>query len=159
MAKTKKDTKKSVKTSRPKKPVLAIVKAEEIDPLAECELLLKRVNQNKNYIRRLLNEDGTYKKKYSYQVTLAAQSLRLLQDCYLEIMSSEEGKRFSLTEQSREGNPRQVYNPKVMTYIRLDAMVRANLAALGLNMNNLIGGRDTGSIDDPLVAVMKALQQ
>lgn len=150
--------KKSVKAE--KNPVqMEIIKPEEMEPLGDRDLLLKPVNSWRTYIRRLLNEDGSYKRKYTYQVALAAQSMKLLQECYLEIMRLPEGERFSRSELSRENNARKVANPLVLTYIRLDAMCRANLRALGLNMDNLIGGFSTGDQDDELVQVMKALKQ
>ena len=153
-----KSGKKSVKLE--KNPAeMEIVIPEQMEPLDDRSLLLKPVNSWRTYIRRLLNEDGSYKKKYTYQVALAAQSMKLLQECYLEIMRLPEGERFSRSEVSREGNARKAANPLVLTYIRLDAMCRANLRALGLNMDNLIGGFSTGDQDDELVQVMKALKQ
>lgn len=153
-----KNGKKSVKAE--KNPVkMEIIKPEEMEPLGDRDLLLKPVNSWRTYIRRLLNEDGSYKRKYTYQVALAAQSMKLLQECYLEIMRLPEGTRFSLSEVSREGNARKVSNPVVLTYIRIDAMCRANLRALGLNMDNLIGGMSQGETDDPLANLMKALKQ
>jgi hypothetical protein len=85
--------------------------------------------------------------------------MKLLQECYLEIMRLPEGQRFALNELSREGNSRKVSNPVVLSYIRIDAMCRANLRALGLNMDNLIGGMSQGESDDPLANLMKALKQ
>jgi len=150
--------KKSVKAE--KNPVqMEIIKPEEMEPLGDRDLLLKPVNSWRTYIRRLLNEDGSYKRKYTYQVALAAQSMKLLQECYLEIMRLPEGQRFALNELSREGNSRKVSNPVVLSYIRIDAMCRANLRALGLNMDNLIGGMSQGESDDPLANLMKALKQ
>ena len=153
-----KSGKKSVKLE--KNPAeMEIVIPEQMESLDDRNLLLKPVNSWRTYIRRLLNEDGSYKKKYTYQVALAAQSMKLLRECYLEIMRLPEGERFSRSELSRENNARKVANPLVLTYIRLDAMCRANLRALGLNMDNLIGGFSTGDQDDELVQVMKALKQ
>lgn len=153
-----KSGKKSVKLE--KNPAeMEIVIPEQMEPLDDRSLLLKPVNSWRTYIKRLLNEDGSYKKKYTYQVALAAQSMKLLQECYLEIMRLPEGERFSRSELSRENNARKVANPLVLTYIRLNAMCRANLRALGLNMDNLIGGFSTGDQDDELVQVMKALKQ
>ena len=150
---------KKVKNDNPVTVEDAVLVPEQMEPLNDRDLLLKPVNSWRTYIRRLLNEDGSYKRKYTYQVALAAQSMKLLQECYLEIMRLPEGQRFSLEEISREGNARKVSNPMVLTYIRIDAMCRNNLRALGLNMDNLIGGQSQGESDDPLANLMKALKQ
>ena len=150
---------KKVKNDNPVTVEDAVLVPEQMEPLNDRDLLLKPVNSWRTYIRRLLNEDGSYKRKYTYPVALAAQSMKLLQECYLEIMRLPEGQRFSLEEISREGNARKVSNPMVLTYIRIDAMCRNNLRALGLNMDNLIGGQSQGESDDPLANLMKALKQ
>lgn len=158
-AESKKAKAVSRKTVKSKPVEVEVLVPEAVEPLPDRDLHLKAVNSWRTYIRRLLNEDGSYKRKYTYQVALAAQSMKLLQECYLEIMAMPEGQRFNLSELSREGNTRKVSNPAVLTYIKMDAMCRANLRALGLNMDNLIGGISAGATDDPLAALMKALQQ
>ena len=151
--------KKKQETDKTAAVETTVVVPEQMEPLNDRDLLLKPVNSWRTYIRRLLNEDGSYKRKYTYQVALAAQSMKLLQECYLEIMRLPEGQRFALNELSREGNSRKVSNPVVLSYIRIDAMCRNNLRALGLNMDNLIGGQSQGESDDPLANLMKALKQ
>lgn len=121
------------------------------------EAIMKPVNQWRSYIRRLLNEDDTYRRKYTHQVTLAAQSMRLLQECYIEICRLTDG-RFTIKELSREGNSRLSENPLVLMYIRLDAMCRKNLAALGMNMSNLIEGSGKSDDSDPLRELMEKMR-
>lgn len=118
-------------------------------------VVMKPVNQWRSYIRRLLNESGTYDRKYGYQVTLTAQSLRLLQSCYFELMSLNHGERFTVRGISREGNARLSENPLATMYIKLDAMCRRNLTALGMNMNNLVEGAGAKSESDPLFTLME----
>lgn len=115
---------------------------------------MKPVNQWRSYIRRLLNESGTYDRKYGYQVTLTAQSLRLLQSCYFELMSQNGDSRFTVTEKSREGNDRLSENPLATMYIKLDAMCRRNLTALGMNMDRLVESAGANSGQDPLFTLM-----
>ena len=122
---------------------------------AERQLLLKPVQSWRTYIRRLLNEDGTYKRKYTYQVTLLAQSLRLLQECYLEIMKLPEGERMTAIEYSREGDPRAKEHPLVTMYIKIDSMCRRNAAALGMNMLKMIDDGQINPPSDPLENLMQ----
>lgn len=136
-------------------PTMEVVKAEEIDPLAERDTILKSVNSWRSYIRKLLNEDGTYKRKFTYQVQLAAQSLRLLQEVYIEIMRGKEGERFTVTELSREGNSRKSINPLVTAYCKIDAMARANLRALGMNLDKVVGSIPLGEGADMLKTLME----
>ena len=83
--------KKKQETDKTAAVETTVVVPEQMEPLNDRDLLLKPVNSWRTYIRRLLNEDGSYKRKYTYQVALAAQSMKLLQECYLEIMRLPEG--------------------------------------------------------------------
>lgn len=150
--KTAKSAKKQPKTNRSAAVAHVITEDEQ------REAAMKPVNQWRSYIRRLLNEDSTYKRKYTYQVTLAAQSLHLLQDCYFEIQK-QQGDKFTVTEISREGNPRKAENPLVTMYIKLNAMCMKNLSALGMNMTNLVEPLEKAGAEDPLKALMEMMQK
>ena len=90
------------------------------DPASDRAEILKPVRSMRTYLRRLLNEDGSYKRKYNQQLKLTAQSLMLLEDCYLEIMHLKGEQRYVSTETSREGNARKSTSALVKTYIKLD---------------------------------------
>ena len=154
------------KSSKPAKqpaikamPRMELVKAEEVDPLADRDQILKSVNSWRSYIRKLLNEDETYKRKFTYQVQLAAQSLRLLQECYIEIMRGREGERFTVSELSRENNTRRSVNPLITAYCKIDAMCRANLRALGMNLDKVVGSNPLGEGADMLKTMMEKMAE
>ena len=132
---------------------------EVYDPASERAEVLKPVRSMRTYLRRLLNEDGSYKRKYNQQLKLTAQSLMLLEDCYLEIMKRKDASRYVSTETSREGNARQDTSALVKTYIKLDAMARKNLAALGMNMERYARTPGMGDGNDSLDALLQDLNR
>ena len=132
---------------------------ELYNPEANRDEILKPVRSMRTYLRRLLNEDGSYKKKYSQQLKLTAQALMLLEDCYLEIMKAKGESRYVSTETSREGNARKSTSALVKTYIRLDAMARKNLAALGMNMERYARTPGAGDGNDALDALLQDLNR
>lgn len=155
---------KAVQVEQPYASAISVPEPEVVEKepermtLEQRKDLLKPVEQWRTYIRRILNADGTYKPKHTYQVTLAAQSLRLLQECYLQILRDEESHRFVTTEISREGNERMSENPQMTLYIKLDAMCRKNLSALGMNMDRLIAESGLSNAPDPLKELMEKMQ-
>ena len=132
---------------------------EVYDPASERAEVLKPVRSMRTYLRRLLNEDGSYKRKYNQQLKLTAQSLMLLEDCYLEIMKLKDAGRYVSTETSREGNARQGTSALVKTYIKLDAMARKNLTALGMNMERYARTPGPGDGNDALDALFQDLNR
>jgi len=130
---------------------------EVYDPASERAEVLKPVRSMRTYLRRLLNEDGSYKRKYNQQLKLTAQSLMLLEDCYLEIMHLKGEQRYVSTETSREGNARKSTSALVKTYIKLDAMARKNLAALGMNMERYARTPGAGDGNDALDTLLQTL--
>jgi hypothetical protein len=130
---------------------------ELYDPEANRDEILKPVRSMRTYLRRLLNEDGSYKRKYNQQLKLTAQALMLLEDCYLEIMKAKGELRYVSTETSREGNARKSTSALIKTYIRLDAMARKNLAALGMNMERYARTPGMGDGNDALDALLQDL--
>ena len=130
---------------------------EVYDPASERAEVLKPVRSMRTYLRRLLNEDGSYKRKYNQQLKLTAQSLMLLEDCYLEIMRLKGEQRYVSTETSREGNARKSTSALVKTYIKLDAMARKNLAALGMNMERYARTPGMGDGNDALDNLLQTL--
>ena len=152
--------KKSAKVVEKQLPLspFQVVTAEDVDPIGQREKIEKDVKSLRTYMRRLLTEDDSYKRKYSYQLTMAAQSLRLLQECYVEIMRSKEGDRFTINEKSREGNGRKSKHPLISAYCQIDAICRANLRALGMNMERLGASGLPTEGPNELMAIMKNLQ-
>lgn len=132
---------------------------EVYDPASKRAEILKPVRSMRTYLRRLLNEDGSYKKKYNQQLKLTSQALMLLEDCYLEIMNHKDAARYVSTETSREGNARQSTSALIKTYIRLDAMARKNLAALGMNMERYARTPGQGDGNDMLDALLNDLNR
>jgi len=126
----------------------------------EQETAKKQVDSRRNYLRRLLTDDKSYKRKYSPQLTLAAQSLLLLKECYAEIMEEPFGDRMTITEISREGNFRKIENPLVTLYIKLDTMCRKNLRALGMNAEAVATAITEVTVEnnDPLKALMEKMK-
>lgn len=159
--KSAKSGKKSVKVVEKQLPLspFQVVTGEEIDPIGQREKIEKDVKSLRTYMRRLLTEDESYKRKYSYQLTLAAQSLRLLQECYIEIMRAKEGERFTINEKSREGNGRKSKHPLISAYCQIDAICRTNLRALGMNMERLGASGLPAEGNDELKALMRNLTQ
>ena len=129
------------------------------DPASDRAEILKPVRSMRTYLRRLLNEDGSYKRKYNQQLKLTAQSLMLLEDCYLEIMKRKDAGRYVSSELSREGNVREDTSALVKTYIKLDAMARKNLAALGMNMERYARTPGPGDGNDALDELLANLNR
>lgn len=126
----------------------------------EQETAKKQVDSRRNYLRRLLTDDKSYKRKYSPQLTLAAQSLLLLKECYAEIMMKPSGERMTITEISREDNSRTTESPLVTLYIKLDTMCRKNLRALGMNAEAVATAITEVTVEnnDPLKALMEKMK-
>jgi hypothetical protein len=152
--------KKSAKTKEIPMPVspFQVMTAEDFDPIGQREKIEKDVKSLRTYMRRLLTEDDSYKRKYTYQLTMAAQSLRLLQECYVEIMRAKAGERFTINEKSREGNGRKSKHPLISAYCQIDAVCRANLRALGMNMERLGASGLPSEGPNELMAIMRNLQ-
>ena len=148
----------SVEIPMPPSPTM-VLSGEWFDPLEQREKIEKDVKSLRTYMRRLLSEDDTYKRKYTYQLTMAAQSLRLLQECYVEIMRAKVGERFTINEKSREGNGRKSKHPLISAYCQIDAICRANLRALGMNMERLGSTGLPTDGQDELSTIMKNLMQ
>ena len=157
-AKSGKKTAISVENPMPVSP-FTVMTAEDFDPIGQREKIEKDIRNLRTYMRRLLSEDGSYQRKYSYQLTMAAQSLRLLQECYVEIMRAKPGTRFTVDEKSREGNGRKSKHPLISAYCQIDAICRANLRALGMNMERLASSGLPAEGQDMLVTLMKNLTQ
>ena len=106
------------------------------DPALDRAEILKPVRSMRTYLRRLLNEDGSYKRKYNQQLKLTAQSLMLLEDCYLEIMTQKGEARYVSTETSREGNARNVricslnVNACVCAYMPVASAIKATISPI-----------------------------
>ena len=158
--KSAKSGKKSAKTKEIPMPVspFQVMTAEDFDPIGQREKIEKDVKSLRTYMRRLLTEDDSYKRKYTYQLTMAAQSLRLLQECYVEIMRAKAGERFTINEKSREGNGRKSKHPLISAYCQIDAVCRANLRALGMNMERLGSTGLPSEGPNELMAIMRNLQ-
>ncbi len=92
---------------------------------------LKRVRNKKDYIIRLLKKQGKYSPELSLQVGLVAQLLVRIDALAEEIFSDEYAT--VTVEYSREGNPRELLNPKDRLYLELVKQAQAALKALGMN--------------------------
>ncbi len=97
-------------------------------PLVTTAQLEKKVS----YLRKLMEEAGTYADVYSAQITLTA-SLLVQADAMRECLATQS---VIITQTSREGDTRQIVNP--VQKALLDTLERAQrgLRALGMNLDS-----------------------
>ena len=107
---------------------------------------LKKVRNKKQYIIRLLKKQGKYSPELSLQVGLVAQLLVRIETLAEEIFS--EDYTTVNVEYSREGNPRELLNPKDRLYLELVKQAQAALKALGMNTDAKERKTDNDSFSD-----------
>lgn len=91
----------------------------------------KRVKNKKDYIVRLLKEQGKYTAELSMQVTITAQLLVRTEILAEEVL--DEGHEAVSVEISREGNERRTVSPKERLYLDFVQQSQRALRALGMN--------------------------
>ncbi len=98
-----------------------------------AKLIAKRVKNKKDYIVKLLKEQGKYTKDLSIQANIAAQLLVRVDMLNEEITA--DGYNAINVETSREGNDRRTINPKEKLYLDLLQQSQKALRALGMNID------------------------
>lgn len=93
--------------------------------------ITKRVKNKKDYIVRLLKDQGKYTAELSMQVTITAQLLVRTEILAEEVLA--EGHEAVDVEISREGNERKTVSPKEKLYLDFVQQSQKALRALGMN--------------------------
>lgn len=103
---------------------------EEIAKVAKVTVT-KRIKNKKDYIVKLLKQQGKYTAELSMQVTITAQLL-VRTEILAEEVLAEEHQAVSV-EISREGNERKTISPKEKLYLDFVQQSQKALRALGMN--------------------------
>lgn len=93
--------------------------------------ITKRIKNKKDYIVRLLKQQGKYTAELSMQVTITAQLL-VRTEILAEEVLAEEHEAVNV-EISREGNERKTISPKEKLYLDFAQQSQKALRALGMN--------------------------
>ena len=93
--------------------------------------ITKRIKNKKDYIVKLLKEQGKYTAELSMQVTITAQLL-VRTEILAEEVLAEEHEAVNV-ELSREGNERKTISPKEKLYLDFVQQSQKALRALGMN--------------------------
>ncbi len=93
--------------------------------------IIKRIKNKKDYIVRLLKQQGKYTAELSMQVTITAQLL-VRTEILAEEVLAEEHEAVNV-EISREGNERKTISPKEKLYLDFVQQSQKALRALGMN--------------------------
>lgn len=94
----------------------------------------KRIKSKKNYIVKLLKEQGKYTSELSMQVTITAQLLVKTEMLAAEVLSDQHD--VVDVEISREGNQRKTISPKEKLYLDFVQQAQRALRALGMNTDS-----------------------
>ena len=113
---------------------------------------LKRVKNKQRYIVQLLKAQRRYSPELSMQAWLTAQLLVRIEKLAEEIFS--EGYSTTLTEYSREGNPRETLNPTDRLYLELVKQAQSALKAMGMNTD----AKERRPADDGFSDFMRSLR-
>lgn len=111
-------------TSLPTLPAAEEAKAAKVT-------MTKRIKNKKDYIVRLLKQQGKYTAELSMQVTITAQLL-VRTEILAEEVLAEEHEAVNV-EISREGNERKTISPKEKLYLDFVQQSQKALRALGMN--------------------------
>ena len=93
--------------------------------------ITKRIKNKKDYIVKLLKEQGKYTAELSMQVTITAQLLVRTEILAEEVLAEEHDA--VNVEISREGNERKTISPKEKLYLDFVQQSQKALRALGMN--------------------------
>lgn len=108
--------------------------------------LTKRVKNKKDYIVKLLKQQGKYTAELSMQVTITAQLL-VRTEILAEEVLAEEHEAVSI-EISREGNERKTISPKEKLYLDFAQQSQKALRALGMNTDAKDRKADTDTLNE-----------
>lgn len=118
----------------------------------------KRLEIMIRYLRKVLKEEGLYRKEMSQQVELTASTLLVYRKIRDVALSDDETP--TVTETSREGFSRQKANPIFFLYEKMADLLRRDLRALNMN-KELTKGKDdkTDDEEDGLAMLMKRIDK
>lgn len=105
----------------------------------------KRLEIMIRYLRKVLKDEGLYRKEMSQQVELTASTLlvfRKIRDAALS-----ESEEPTVVEMSREGFSRQKANPIYFLYEKMADLLRRDLRALNMN-KELTKGKEDKPLDE-----------
>lgn len=122
---------------------------EEAEARAAKVTITKRIKNKKDYIVRLLKQQGKYTAELSMQVTITAQLLVRTEILAEEVLS--EGHEAVNVEISREGNERKTISPKEKLYLDFVQQSQRALRALGMNTD----AKERKASDDTLNEFLK----
>lgn len=114
---------------QPDTSLLALPAPEEAK--AAKVTMTKRIKNKKDYIVKLLKEQGKYTAELSMQVTITAQLLVRTEILAEEVLAEEHDA--VNVEISREGNERKTISPKEKLYLDFVQQSQKALRALGMN--------------------------
>ena len=114
----------------------------------------KKLENLRRTIRKLLNEQGKYRKELTYQVEVAASTLLAWRKVRDEAISIQ---RIVLRETSREGDERWKAHPIFEMYAKMTDVLRRDLRALQMNKEREKALEDDGEGGDGLTELMAAL--
>lgn len=114
----------------------------------------KKLENLRRTIRKLLNEQGKYRKELTYQVEVAASTLLAWRKVRDEAITVQ---RIVLRETSREGDERWKAHPIFEMYAKMTDVLRRDLRALQMNKEREKALEDDGEGGDGLTELMAAL--
>lgn len=120
----------------------------------KLEEATKKLENLRRTIRKLLNEQGKYRKELTYQVEVAASTLIAWRKVRDEAISIQ---RIVLKETSREGDERWKAHPIFEMYAKMTDVLRRDLRALQMNKEREKAMEDEGDGGDGLTELMAAL--
>ena len=116
----------------------------------------KKVKELRRWIRNLLEKKELYSPELTYQVEVAASVLVIFRD----VARKTYGADVTITEKSREGNPREIKNPVYDTYCMMAKVAQNSLRSLMMN-KEIRPDKKTDSADgnDMLTTLMNDLKE
>lgn len=115
----------------------------------------KKLEMMIRYLRKVLKDEGIYRKEMSQQVELTASTLLVFRKVRDVVLSDNESAL--IIETSREGDKRVKNNPVFFLYKEMADLLRRDLRALNMNKELTKGKEDlkTDDEDDALAVLMR----
>ena len=115
----------------------------------------KKLEMMIRYLRKILKDEGIYRKEMSQQVELTASTLLVFRKVRDVVLSDNESAL--IIETSREGDKRVKNNPVFFMYKEMADLLRRDLRALNMNKELTKGKEDlkTDDEDDALAVLMR----
>ena len=120
----------------------------------KLEQALKKVENLRRTIRKLMTDQGKYRKELAYQVEVTASTLMAWRKVRDEVITVQ---RIVLKETSREGDERWKAHPIFEMYAKMTDVLRRDLRALQMNKEKEKALEDDAEGGDGLTELMAAL--